>query len=279
MSHSKPSTRAFLQILAPALFFPFLVGCGGSAPPPVVTYPNLTGNWQFNARITIPNPPSIPTNPIETLFGSLTTADGKVTGTLNARTIGFPPCVANNADLPVTGTVDASGNLNLTAPISGGVATITATVVAQLPLPSIPNGTYQVIGGPCAQPSIQLLGFEVPNASGTYAGTMTQIFPTGSGSIAVKAVLAESSTPNADGEFPLSGTITYTGDCSATLSFTNGVAFGEELQSGPISPDFSTSTELFSAGAPLRPSEPMLAMFFLPAGCSASSYHGTLTPQ
>ena len=213
------------------------------------------------------------------LFGSLTSTGGKVTGTLNARTLGFTPCIANNADLPVTGTIDASGNLNLTAPVAGGIATITISVLTLPPPLADPNGTYQVIGGPCAQPSIGLIGFEIPNASGAYAGTLTEQFTTGSGSITVKAVLVESATPNADGEFPVSGTITYTGDCSATLSFTNGVAFGVALQSVPISPTFGYSTELFTANAPLIPSEPMLASFLLPAGCSGSIYTGNLIRQ
>ena len=249
-------------------------------PAPTPVFPNVTGNWQFELKLTAPSPPSAPTNPIADLFGSLTSTGAKVTGTLNARAVAFAPCVANNADLPVTGTVDASGNLNLTFPVAGGVATIVSTALVLPPSPVNTNGTYQVIGGPCAQASIPITAFQVPNVSGTYAGTMTQLFPTsGSGSLAVKAVLVESSTPNADGEFPLSGTVTYTGDCSSTLSFTNGVVFGEQLQSAPISPTFSTSTELFSAAAPLVPAEGLPASFFMPDGCSGITYHGSLIRQ
>lgn len=108
---------------------------------------------------------------------------------------------------------------------------------------------------------------------------MTQVIPSGSGSLTVKAVLTESATPNADGEFPLSGSVTYSGDCAGTLSFTNGVVYGEQLQSGPLSPSFLTSTQLFSAGVPLTSTQTMPASFVLLPGCTGNAYLGNLTRQ
>jgi len=275
--------KTTLRILALTLPLACLAGCGGSTPAaPTPVFPNVTGNWQFEVRILVPappNPPSPVSIPVGVVFGSLTSSGGKVTGILNVRPSEPNACVANNADLAVTGTVDAAGNLSLTGPIAGGVQTITAAIESQPLSLSATNGTYQVVGGPCAQAPTTIIAFHVLDAGGTYMGTMTQRIPAGSGSLTVKAVLAESATPDADGEFPLTGTVTYSGDCTGTLSFTNGVVFGEQLQSGPLSPNFSTSIQLFSAGVPLVPSQPMTASFFKPTGCTGVSYVGNLTRQ
>jgi hypothetical protein len=281
MTCSKSGHPLSLRLLALALVLTCLMGCGGTPPPtPAPVFPNVTGNWQFELQILVTSPPALPLPPIVQLFGSLVSSGSEVAGTLNARPGGFPACVANNADLPVKGTVDATGNITLTVPIAGGVATIISAT--QSARPPLANGTYQVIGGACAQSSVGLNGFEVLNVSGTYAGTLAQIIPSGSGSLSVTATLDQSPTPNADGEYPLTGTVTYSGDCSGTLLFNNGIVFGEEFQSAPLSPDFGTSTELFSGGIPLTGLaglQPLGASFFLPAGCSLTAYTGTLTRQ
>jgi hypothetical protein len=277
MTTPSTSNPPSLGLLATTFLLLLFVGCGAAPTPstPAPVYPDISGNWQFELKFT--SPPVIPDTPILQLFGSLASSGSKVTGTLNAQPGSFPTCTPNNADFAVTGTVDTAGNITLTAPIAGGSATLTSTTA--IPRSPLANGTYQVVGGACPQALIGLLGIEFPSVSGTYSGTLTQLFPAGTGSLTVKAVLLESTTPNADGEYPLTGTITYTGDCAGTLSFSNGIVFGDQLQSAPLSADFSTNTELFSGGIPLVGLQPLPANFFLPAGCSVTAYNGTLTRQ
>jgi hypothetical protein len=273
MANSKFRPAASLQILALALPLICLSGCGGSAPtPPATVFPNITGNWQFEVGNAGSGLPVTIGSPIADLSGSLSSTGGKVTGTLTSLSVSVTPCIGSNVDIQVSGTIDSSGNLSLTAPIAGGVATMTALVTTN-PL-SFFEGTYQVIGGPCAQTSVPLASIEVPNVSGTYFGTLTQVAPPGAGSLTLKATLMESTTPNADGKYPLSGSVTYSGDCSGTISLDNYLVFGINIQIAP-----TTGGERFSGGVPLRPTAPLEAFITEPAGCPAIVYNGSLTLQ
>jgi len=279
MSYLRFSHSASLRLLVAAVFFSGLIGCGGSAPaPPAPVFPNVTGNWQFlvgdpGSGIQLP-----PGTPIFSLSGSLssTSTSGKVTGTLTALSlagvIGVTPCISDTTDIQVSGTIDSAGNLSLTAPISGGVATLTAVVTTN-PIPFY-SGTYQVVGGPCAQTAVPLASIAVPNISGTYAGTLTQGVPQGTGSLTVKATLVESTAPNADGKYPLSGTLTYSGDCSGTFTLTNYLVAGVNMQNGPF-----LTGEFFTGTIPVQPTMPMVAFFSEPTGCVGIAYNGNLTRQ
>jgi hypothetical protein len=269
---TKLKLLAHFKLLVTTLFTAALLGCGGAAPTPTPVFPNVTGNWQFE----VGNPGSgVPVqigSPIADLSGTLTSTGGKVTGTLTSLSISVTPCIGSNTDIQVSGTIDSAGNLSLTAPIAGGIATMTALVTTN-PFPLF-EGTYQVVGGPCAQTSVPLASIEVPNISGTYAGTLTQLGPTGTGSLTVKATLMESATPNADGKYPLSGSVTYSGDCSGTLSLTNYFVSGINVQS-----DSSSNGETFSGGVPLPPNDGLRAFFNQPAGCVGILYSGNLSLQ
>jgi hypothetical protein len=266
---------------------------------------DVTGNWAFNVQLpSVPVPPSgpitLPTNPVEGVSGSLTSTNGSVTGILHARPLALPNCVSSSTDLPTTGTVDASGNLILTTALAGGTATINANVVT-LGTTTFPNGltrtgpfyagTYQVVGGSCAQPSIALTIYSVPNVSGTYTGTMMQIlFPSANpplASITVAAVLTQAATPNADGEYPLSGTITATGDCNTTVNFTQGLVIGDSLSTNdlPASPIVLSPSGPLGLGTlsgsivPASTKPTILATLLIPTGCRADSFNGILNAQ
>jgi hypothetical protein len=281
---SKPLPSPF-RFLAMALPLICLFGCAGTSPtPPATVYPDVTGNWQFQIETPVTTPPTLPTNPIANLFGSLSSSGGKVTGILNARTFiigGSGGCVALNADLAATGTIDQAGNLTLTAPISGGIATIS---VAAATTAGFLNGTYQVVGGPCAQPSIGLSAYEVPNVTGTYTGTFSQVVlvPGGStvGSVSLTATLVQATAPNADGQYPLSGTITATGGCSDTISFNQGVVFGAGFQNFPNLGTFPLSGTFFLGNIPPDTGHiSMLTTFEDVSSCGSATFNGVLTRQ
>jgi hypothetical protein len=272
-----------------------LLACSvNSAPTPAPTPTNVTGNWQF--EVNIPAPPTsgplvFPTNPITDIFGSLTSSGTSVSAVLHATPLVIPHCVEEDTALPFTGTTDASGNLSLTAPIAGGVATISANLLTPetitLPDGTVRNepffsGTYQVVGGSCAQPSIALTIFPVPNITGTFTGTTIGPLGNPGPSSTITATFVQSSAPDANGKYALSGTISSTGDCNATYTFNSGAVSGDIAQSAyfltntfSIPPNPPIPVFLGSI-APATPRASILGTFTF-AGCT-SSYNGVLNP-
>jgi hypothetical protein len=233
----------FLRFLPPSLCLCLaLVGCGSSKP--VAAPENVTGNWQFEVQLPV-QPTSGPivfaTNPIADIFGSLSSSGKSVSATLHATPLTSPHCVEMDTALPFTGTIDSLGNLSLTASLVGGVATISANLLTPetvaLPDGSVRNepffaGTYQVVGGPCAQASIPLAIFPVSNITGTFTGTATSISINNPGPPStITATFVQAASPDANGKYALSGTITSTGGCNATYSFTSGAVSGSMAQS------------------------------------------------
>jgi hypothetical protein len=268
----------------------YMMRSGYTPAPPVVILPNVTGNWELSVQLPQTTPPAFPTNPVEVIFGSLASSGSTVTGTLHAEPLSLPNCVAASTDIAVTGTIDASNNLNLTAPLSGGTATIAVSLTpVTTTTPSgvtitqpLLAGTYQVVGGACAQPSIALNAFQVPNVTGTYSGTLMQLFVNSTDTaptVSVTATLAESTTPNSDGEYALSGTVTATGACNTTITFTQGMVVGESLQSYPgFRTTILTPLPPSFQGSALPPSSTptILGTLINLPDCSNFSYSGLL---
>lgn len=239
MGHLQTSLRRALILMPLAS----LLACStNSLPVPAPT--NVTGNWQFEVNLPaqpVSGPFVTPTNPIEDIFGSLTSSGKSVSAVLHATPFSLPNCVEIDTALPFTGATDSSGNLSLTGPIAGGVATISANLLTPetvtLPDGTVRNelffsGTYQVAGGSCAQPSIALNIFSVSNITGTFTGTVTAGPLSNPGpSSTITATFVQASAPDANGKYPLSGTITSTGGCNATYTFSSGVVSGGMAQS------------------------------------------------
>jgi hypothetical protein len=294
------STLLRFILLSPCLCL-VLTGCGSTTPStastPAPTPTNVTGNWQFEINLPlqpVSGPIVLPTNPITGVFGSLNSSGKSVAAVLHATPLTIPHCVEEDTALPFTGTTDSSGNLSLTAPLAGGVATISANLLTSqtvtLPDGTVRNepffsGTYQVVGGSCAQPSITLNIFSVSNITGTFTGTLTAVSinnpPPPSSTIT--ATFVQASAPDANGKYPLSGTITSTGGCNATYTFSSGAVSGDSAQNAY----FLTST--FSI--PPNPPIPVFQGAIAPAtsrasilgtlnfdGC-ASFYQGVLNPS
>lgn len=221
-----------------ALPLAMLLGCGvnpSSAPP--TTYLNLTGNWVAVAPPVQTTPLTMP-SPVAEFLGALQSSDGIVTGTF--RVLGpflLPngPCILINQDLPASGTLSPTGNLSLQVPIAGGAATITAALSQDLHSIAL-NGSWQIIGGPCAMPLTSIAMTEHAPLTGTYIGTLNLLdLRTGTTSrdpataTMVTAVLTQSNTPDAGGRFPINGAITSTGACPATLTLANILVTGPNL--------------------------------------------------
>jgi hypothetical protein len=269
MGRPQPSA-VLLFLLAGSL------GCGvqnaGLSP---TTPSSSVSNWQIQSGAAITNPGSI-----VALFGSLQIQGTTASGTF--RTLS--PC--NPTPLQVvnyTGTLDSSGNLTLTA-------TPTPIVTIHLAVPPIAtnfaSGSLNAIGTICAIAlSSPAIGVEIAPVNGTFAGAVTALPATPAAPIAsgnLSLVLTQSSTPNPDGQFPLTGTLTFTGGgCSQTTALAGTVSgVGITLSSGS-----GAASVLFNGVT--NPNATQLTTgeaIYLPAPCttglsSTAAYTGTLTRQ
>jgi hypothetical protein len=248
-----------------------LLACGSSSSSPSASTNNFTGNWEV-LSVSLNSPSTI-----VDFTGALQSNGSTVTGVL--RTLSSTPfggnCPSITTDLVVTGTLDASNNLILTIPLSGGVTTITATL-PQDPQTFTP-GSFQIVGGTCAMPATDMFITQLAPVTGTYAGTLTT-FGTPAISATVTAVLVQSTTPNADGQFPLTGTITIQGPCSVTLPLLPETVSGNGI-SFPTSSSTSPASDL--TGPLMTPTATSIHAFvdIYDTNCSIAYVQGTLTRQ
>lgn len=282
-------TSLLLLLTCPAL----LCGCGSSpssTPAPGSTRPPgssaltvLAGDWAISGDAPADAPFTLPA-PVTTFTGSLTSSGTAVTGSLRAYSpsqLGSTSrisCIPLSTTLAVTGTVDSSGNLTLTVPIANGTATITA------PLPGDRHtrtpGSYTISGGDCAMPATPMHIVNFANATATYTGTLNQYSttPAGLGFIVpgtatpVTVNLAEGTTPNPAGAFPVSGEVVATGACPAHFS----IAPDTTISGGAlVPPPGPPATNLFGAVMPDALSL-FVGSFF---SCPELQLQGTLTRQ
>ncbi len=203
-----------------------LAGCGSPVPAPAAATPvTISGNWEIAG--TPASGSSVLPGPVAALSGSLASSGSIVTGTMRALSAGTLPCISISQDLAVTGTVSTGNLLTLKVPIAGG----TATVIAQLgtTLQTFTAASYSIDSGPCAMVSTAATIAQLAPLTGTYTGTLTENLPTSGPTATATAVLTQSSTPTVDGMFPLSGTVTLTGACATTFSFTDGAVIGDNI--------------------------------------------------
>jgi hypothetical protein len=179
-------------------------------------------------------------NTIADFTGALQSNGSTVSGVF--RTLSSTPfggnCPSITTDLAVTGTLDASNNLSLNIPISGGTATITAILPQDTQ--TFTTGSFQIIGGTCSMPATNMFITQFAPVTGTYTGTLATTYGTAI-SATVTAALVQSTTPNADGQFPLTGTVTIQGPCSAALPLLpetvsgNGISLPSGSSTSPVS--------------------------------------------
>jgi len=214
---------------APAFLLPILLaltaGCGGSGTPMTQSASPYTFSGDWGTRL----PPGVaPGNaPIGAFVGTLSASNGMISGMLTplfSNSIA-PACGSTSfTPAPVSGTIDSGGNLTLTLPVGGGTATLTATLSTNPE--TLVNGMYKVTGGTCAMPSTAMQIGQFAPLTGTYSGTFNAVNllsgqPLAGTSTAITAVLTQSTTPNSNGQFPITGMVTVTGACSASFSFSS----------------------------------------------------------
>jgi hypothetical protein len=272
--------------LRPALFLlPLLAlaaGCGNSGTSSMTAAPNpytFSGDWGAQLTPTI----SPATVPIIEFLGTLLESNGVVTGGLTP----IPSSVSTSCltlsltPIPVSGTVDSTGNLTITLPVAGGTATLTAALSTNPETEAV--GSYKIVGGTCAMPSTPMQIAQYAPLNGTYTGSFSALsLPSGQSTgitTTITAVLAQSTTANSSGQFPVSGTVTVTGACSATFTLSNSIVWGGVLEA-------SDSSGSYVLGGEADPTATSLNSFFTSenssTGCPFNSqlyFVGILTSQ
>lgn len=255
-----------LRLLLLQIALSTLIGCGGAPLPPLATSPvapavpaalaSLPGNWEMELDTSF--------GPVSQLLadipGALSVNGSVVSGVfrLQQAFLSGPSCVSPTQDIQFTGTVDANNLLTLTSlPFSGNVATL------QIQLPvnfaNVAQGTAQITGGSCAVANAKLSAVYVPDATGTYAGTLAlpqalgqPTVPSGSATI----VVAQSGA-DADGRFPTTATVSFTlPTCTLSGTYT-GFITGLNASLSMLTPS-SPSTGL--------PALSLLSLDLVPAG-------------
>jgi len=235
---------------------------------------DLSGNWEADATIV--------TNLAPTKFaGALQVTSGSISGTLNTSIL-FPTSIITTdgetgcavdtlTAVAVTGTINSSGDLTLTVPFgaSNGTATITATIGN----PQTPTtGSYQIVGGPCATPPTAITITQYAPVAGTYTGVLAS----GTETVPATVTFTQSSTPDATGEFPLSGTITLNGTCSLGTIFGAGSVRGSLISA---STPYPGNTQFYGT---INPAASTIAAIYYVYGTSdgcGATFQGTLTRQ
>ena len=268
-----------------------LFGCGlQNTLFPTATPLDVSGNWQFSSTNTIPT-----TANNVVLLGALVSNGANVTGTLRFTDIAFGnACGAIAQVLPFTGSIDATlpadQVLTLKSSVAGSSIVVQVNLSARLQ--GVAGGTVSITGLSCSFASSPIVAIQYPAVTGTFVGPLSPITslpnntaPAGSASLAV----TQAATPNSDGSFPLTGSITFFGaTCKATIALS-GTSLGPAVtlaSSANAAPNFVTFD---GSNTPLSAqiTTPQLqsgAIVYYPPPCSpavttTATYSGTLTKQ
>ena len=273
--------------------------------PPVVSAPSpitasLSGNWGGGIIFNPNNFETVFSNfgtqtiyvtpPVTGFSGPLQFSNGSVTGTLHlsfGNTYGVACQSFNGSSAVFTGTLDANNNLTLTAPITGvssnGTATITATLGSNPQ--TLADASFQIVGAsPCTMSATPSTIAQYAPVTGTYTGAFNSPYtgnvPFPGTNITVTAALTQSTTANSSGQFPITGTVTVTGNCAETATLATGTVSGGEIYSASVTGNIVTGP-LFEGGINPTASTILWAEFadYSTGSQCTADYYGTLTRQ
>lgn len=246
------------------------IACGSS--PSTTVTSRLSGNWNvsgtYNFGSSISEPPVIGFNGALQFSNGLVTETGSLTLFFSSNST--TNCTYGNAidnSLPIAkGTLDTNNNLTLSFPISGGTATYTATLGSNPK--TLTDGSFQIIGGACAMSATPMTIAQYAPLTGTYIGTLNY---SSNGNITVTAYLTQSTNADANGHYPITGTVNVTGTCTNSTTFSGYVA-GNSITNinAPIA--FSFFGNFDPSATTINP------LYYTSVNCAEES-QGTITRQ
>ncbi len=247
-----------------------LAGCNAVLSPilaPATDAVAVTGNWQFTST-------AASASKLPALSGELTGSSQAMTGLLHSDSTSS--CVAPSQIFEMMGSANAKSEVTLTGtnPV-GGKLTVTGTLAADGK--SLTNAAYSVSGGSCAMAQPADASGQQYAMSANYAGT----FSDSDGQvIALTATLSQSSTPDQNGNFTLSGTGTFPSNpcfnspVSATATELTGNTFSFTYQDPTTLNSVAVAGNISSDGSTLT-----VTNWTLTGPCGPDSGTGVLTQQ
>jgi hypothetical protein len=200
--------RFIVRFIAISLFL-VIGGCGSgnNSNGPILTL--TSGNWQVNTAST--------TNPGAISDGgtSLSQTGTSVSGIMHLVS---PPCFNPTEDININATVNGPTLQFTSSIVTGQMLSVTATG-SDTSL----TGSYTMSGTACPQDQGIFTAILVPPATGTWNGTLTSA----GGTITQVTATLTQTGPDAQGFFPLSGTVIFSGSC-----FSSGTVTGEASGAG-----------------------------------------------
>lgn len=198
------------------------------------TSQSLTGNWQIQAGTAITSPPTAPY-----LVGAIEESGSTLTGVFATALPGSTSPTVEDYPVMYNATT-GSVVLNSTLTLPNGLT------IATLAVPTNPTtlstGTLEVQCGLCNNGQFfPAVGVEIAPLNGTYTGTLsgTRITssPTTTTPISGTAsvTFTQSTTPNASGQFPVTGAVTFPSSSGMGTTTLPGLISGItiELSSEP----------------------------------------------
>jgi hypothetical protein len=208
MSFARSSHSNFCAalLLTSTLLF---AGCGNNAPKAIPV--SVTGNWQISSTATA-------ALKLPALSGSFSGTTAALTGILHSDSLAA--CIPPTTAIAVSGSTNGKGITTVTGhSLANGTLTLSGTLAADAK--SFTDATYTVSGGSCAFAAPAIATAEVFSPiSGSYNGTFSDV--DGPVLTLTGAILTQSPTSNADGNFTLSGSATFNNPCfSNSVSVSN----------------------------------------------------------
>jgi len=197
-----------------------LAGCGGSSGGSA-----LNGNYALQTTPT----GSASGGGGGYFLGGMLSGSGSVKGTFHV--LDSSNCIPSTSPVPVTGSVSGSSLHLTTTAVQSQVFDIKATISSDGS--TITGGTYQVSGA-CSASNLggSLTGFLVQPFTGSYTGTLTVADIAGnptSTQFATTANLTQSSSPDTNGYFTVTGPITINSPCFANFAIAQNQIFGTQI--------------------------------------------------
>lgn len=215
--------KRFSLALASLLILP-ISGCGSSSAPnsQPTSYADVTGNWYI---------PSIGFPPVGypsiAAIGALRSSGAQVTGTLRLSSATGSACGSLSPAFAVSGTIDSAENLTLTSQPFDGDSVLSVQLNLLDKINGYANGTVSITGTSCSLPKMTGAGLLVPPLNGTFSGTVVpavNIPPSAPGSGGAILSVSQAATPDALGQFPLSGSLQFTaGTCTTTIPLVGSI--------------------------------------------------------
>jgi len=241
--------------------FALLAGCG-QINSPLRVGTALTGNWSFANSSNVVLNLGFTQGSYETV-----SAVGRLVGT---------SCAGADTDILLTGSVDGNNNATLISSAFGGT---TLTIKGQVAA----NGkgmaatTWAFAGGQCASlGTANVTATNYNTIGGTYVGTFLD---SNNNSMGVSAFLQQTTQPDENGQFSVSGTATFpaNGCFTEQPTVTSSLVTGDSLQmtyTDPGSGAVLTASGTFNSAATVL----TIANWTIVGGtCNGDAGTGTLT--